>query len=290
MRQCSHEPVFVVYCVACCVQLYRGRVDTTGDIWAEYSQIWNDRPFEPDRALAKRVYETAGALRQHRLSREVVARVAHQLIPDIVFTSNAMEGSAVTYRETQQYVQLALKLEIRQRQTCANPNLPAIAQEMIGVMRGAELYAPLIPLHFARDDCARAEPPKFVTAPPPSSVDIPVSQRVPFTHEFLQRINGLLRGYDNGCDYRTDRAFFPGPLLLAPADGCHALMTRWIKSVNGMHSTNPLTLEPSCAHRSLVCSTEEEGRDDPITVAARAAWRLLLIHPWSDGNGRTARK
>ncbi len=140
------------------MQLYRGRVDTTGEIWAEYSQIWDNRPFEPDSALAKRVSQMAGALRQHPLPREVVARVAHQLIPDTLFTSNAIEGSTLTYRETQHYVQLALELEMRQRPNRANPNLRELAQEMFAVMRGAELYSPLIPLHFARD-CA--EPPNL---------------------------------------------------------------------------------------------------------------------------------
>ncbi len=118
-----------------------------------------------------------------------------------------------------------------------------------------------------------------MTALPPSSVDIPVCKRVPFSHDFLRRINGLLRGQDKSCAYRTDRAFLPGPLLLAPAAGCHALMTRWIDSVNGMRP-KPVHARAPRAMFIAGLLQEEEGRDDPIAVAARAAWRLLLIHPW----------
>ncbi len=47
---------------------------------------------------------------------------------------------------------------------------------------------------------------------------------------------------------------------------------------------------PNTVPNRDICPAHCYSPYDPIEAIARAVWRLVRIHPWDDGNGRTARK
>jgi Fic family protein len=100
-------------------------------------------------------------------------------------------------------------------------------------------------------------------------VDDLVAEPRPLTEDDLRDLHALLmqKLVDDPGVYRTERVFIVGAMHVPP---------------------NPLKVPDLMAE--LAAELNEPGPGEhPVSHAARMHYRLVQIHPWSDGNGRTAR-